>query len=181
MPRSAPTDPAAGGWDAHYLQMSEVVYPRGRSSPPLFIVRTASLHSADGDQGVFTQLFAYRRATDRFAQVYGRLTGHNNNQEVRFVESGPLEGSVISAEPTDNSPYGFWVSVSRLTSGYTYVRILRYRSATRYADGNLLAVIDSEMPNIENRLGLWRPGSPLPLPAGPCPKPRLTGMELWCK
>jgi hypothetical protein len=176
-----PQTPAdASGWDAHYLDVSKAVYPRGPSAPPLLLLRTASLHSADGDQAVFTQLLAYRRATDRFARVYSRLTERNNDQEVRFIESGPLEGRVISAEPTDNSPYGFWVSVSKLTSGYTYVQILRYRSATRYSDGNPLAVIDSEMPNIESRLGLWRPGSPLPLPAGPCPRSRLRGMELWC-
>ena len=31
-------------------------------------------------------------------------------------------------------------------------------------DGNPPAVIDSEMPNIEERLGLWRPGQRLPTP-----------------
>jgi len=175
-----PAAGAASGWDAHDLQVSTVVYPRGPSAPPLLLVRTASLHSGDGDQAVFTQLLAYRRNADRFAQVYGRLTGRNNNQEVRFIHSGPLMGSVVSAEPTDDKPYGFWVSVSKLTPGYTYVEVLRYRSATRYGDGNALAVIDSEMANIESRLGLWRPGAPLPLPAAPCPKPRLAGMELWC-
>jgi hypothetical protein len=171
---------AASGWDAHYLDVSKVVYPHGPSAAPLLLVQTASLHSGDGDQAIFTQLLAYRRAADRLAQVYGHLTGRNNNEEVRFIGSGPLEGSVISAGPTANSPYEFWVSVSKLTSGYTYAQVLRYRSATRYGDGNPLAVIDSEMPNIESRLGLWRPGSPLPLPAAPCPKPRLTAMELWC-
>jgi len=170
----------AGGWDAHNLEASKVVYPRGPSAPPLLLVRTASLRGANGDQAVFTQLLAYRRASDRFAQIYGHLTGRNNNQEVRFIESGPLEGGVISVEPTDNSPFGFWVSVSKLTSAYTYVQVLRYRSATRYGDGNPLAVIDSEMPNIESRLSLQRRGAPLPLPAAPCPRPRLTGMELWC-
>ncbi|HXQ10411.1 MAG TPA: hypothetical protein VN805_05355 [Caulobacteraceae bacterium] len=84
-----PQTPAGvtSGWDAHYLDVSKVVYPRGPSAPPLLMLRTASLHSGDGDQAVFTQLFAYRRASDRFAQIYGHLTGRNNNQEVRFIEA----------------------------------------------------------------------------------------------
>ncbi len=45
-----------------------------------------------------------------------------------------------------------------------YSRIPRYRSATLYNDGNPLAVVDSEMPNIGERLGLRRPGAPLPAP-----------------
>jgi hypothetical protein len=117
---------------------------------------------------------------DQFTRIYGRTTGRNNNQDVRFMSSGPLAGGVISAEPTKNSPYAFWITVNRLTPGYTYEQVLRYRSATRYNDGNSLAVIDSEMPNIQRRLGLWKDGSPLPLPARACRKPRLVKMELWC-
>lgn len=40
-----------------------------------------------------------------------------------------------------------------------YHQIMRYRSARRYADGNPLAVIDSEMPGLWQRLGLMRAGS----------------------
>jgi len=36
------------------------------------------------------------------------------------------------------------------------------------------------MPNILKRLRLWKPGQPLPLPAGRCPRPRLVKSELWC-
>ena len=54
------------------------------------------------------------------------------------------------------------------------------RSATHYSDNNPLAVIDSEMPNIEQRLGYWKSGVALPLPSGACPRPRLIRMELWC-
>jgi hypothetical protein len=74
---------------------------------------------------------------------------------------------VIAAEPTDDAPYAYWIAVSRLGAG-GYAQALRYRSATRYGDGNPLSVIDSEMPNILQRLGLWRSGSPPPLPAEPC-------------
>jgi hypothetical protein len=159
-----------------------VVYPGGPSKAPLLLIQTASEHSGDGDQAIYTQLLAYRTKTDTFAPVYAHQTGHNNNQEVRFITSGPLMGAVISAEPTQDRPYAFWITVSRLGPAYTaYRQVLRYHSATGYGDGNQLAVIDSEMAGIESRLGLWRKGQPLPLPASPCPKPRLTKMELWCE
>ncbi len=45
-------------------------------------------------------------------------------------------------------------------------RVLRYSGNTRYGkDGNPLAVIDSEMPETLRRLGLWKTGDALPVPA----------------
>jgi hypothetical protein len=172
-----------GAWEAHYLRVAKPVYPRGPSAAPLLLVQTASLQAFDGNQGVFTQLLKYDRANDRFERVYGYVTGTNNNQEVRFIRDGPLEGSVILVDPTSNAPYAYWVTVNQFTSADVYRQALRYRSATRYNDGNPLAVIDSEMPNIERRLGLWKPGAPLPLPshaAKPCVRPHLKNTELWC-
>lgn len=169
---------SAYGWDAHYLDFAKVVHPPGGA--PLLMVRTRSLHSADGGQAVFTQLFAYRPSSDRFVRVYDHVTGTNNNQEVRYIASGPLAGGVVVAEPTSKGPYRFWVTVSETKPGSDYRQVLRYRSATGYNDGNVLKVIDSEMPNIERRLGLWRPGQPLPLPAAGCARPELRHMELWC-
>jgi hypothetical protein len=166
--------------DPHFLNVASLVHPRGKAGAPLLLLRTSSLLSGDGDQFVFTQLFAYRPAADRFEQVYERETGHNNNQEVRFIAAGPLAGDVIAAQPTDHAPYGFWITVSQLTPAYTYRQVARFRSATRYNDGNPLAVIDSEMANIQAHLGVWRAGAPPPLPARPCPNPRLAHMELWC-
>ena len=58
--------------------------------------------------------------------------------------------------------------------------MLRYRITTRYGDGNPLALIDSEMPNIQMRLVLIKPGGQLPLPAGKCPNERLIKRALWC-
>ncbi|MGA0601411.1 hypothetical protein ACO2Q3_11975 [Caulobacter sp. KR2-114] len=165
-------------WNAHNLDDARIVRA---GATPLLWLRTSSLPGANGDQAVLYQLLAYRRAADRFEPVYALQTGRNNNQDARFVTRGPLAGAVISAEPTPNAPFGFWVTVSRLSPGGGAFRpVLRYRSATRYGDGNPLAVIDSEMPNILQRLGLWLPGQPLPLPAGPCPKPRLVKGALWC-
>ena len=179
--RLDPTPPGRDElWVPHFLEVAKVVSPRGRSSAPLVLLQTASVHSGDGDQVVYRQILAYRRDSDRFEQIYSHYTGRNRNEDVRLLTSGPLAGAVISAEPTENAPFGFWMTVSALTPAYTYRQVLRYRSATHYGDGNPLAVIDSEMPNIEMRLGLWRPGSPLPLPASACPKPRLVHMELWC-
>ncbi|HEX5183325.1 MAG TPA: hypothetical protein VFW19_09270 [Allosphingosinicella sp.] len=162
----------------HFLNSAGIVRPHGRA---LLLIETSSVHSGDGDQIEATQILAYDRGGDRFVPAYGKMVGHNRNEEVRYMASGPLNGAMISAEPTGNAPYCYWIVVSRLGPAGTYRQVLRYRSATRYDDGNSLAVIDSEMPNIERRLGLWRPGTPLPLPKGRCPKPRLAGMELWCE
>lgn len=163
--------------EPHELARADVV--RSPSGQPLLLVQTGSVHSGNGDQLVRTQLLAYRPAEDRFERVYEHVTGRNNNQQVRYVEAGPLKGDVVSVEPTQDAPFGFWVVVNAPASG-GFQEVLRYRSATRYGDGNPLAVIDSEMPNMAQRLGLWTPGSPLPLPAGACPSPHLVKMALWC-
>lgn len=171
--------PAGPFSEPHYLRDARIVYPRGPGGRPLLLVVTASLNSGDGDQIRFTQLLAYERNRDRFAPAYSRWTGRNNNQEVRYVDAGPLRGDVISAEPTEDVPFGFWITLDAPTPHGAYARVLRYRSATGYGDGNPLPVIDSEMPSIFRRLGIGRPGA-LPLPQGSCPKPHLVQMELWC-
>jgi hypothetical protein len=173
---------SSADWEPHYLKLSQPVYPNGKTAAPLLQLVTASLHAGDGGQVVVTQLLKYDLEHDAFERIYVHATGTNNNQEVRFIIDGPLRGSVISAEPTSDAPYGYWITVSRFTPARIYHEAIRYRSATRYNDGNALAVIDAEMPNIEQRLGLWRSGSPLPLPQdGQCPKPNLKHMELWCQ
>lgn len=183
-PVSAEPPSAAGSsvdWGPHYLRTAKTVYPHDGRRGPLLELVTASVHAGDGGQAVVTQLLKYDRRRDAFQRIYFHATGTNNNEEVRFVAGGPLDGSVIAAEPTADAPYGYWVTVDRLTPARTYQRVLRYRSATRYNDGNPLPVIDSEMPNIERRLGLWKPGQPMPLPTGAkCPTPRLERTELWC-
>jgi len=185
--RSCQTDLRRMLWDGepdnpylgpHFLRKAEIV--RLLSGQALLLVQAANLPSGDGEQGVATQLFAYDRRGDRFIQVYAKRTPRNENQEVRYIRGGPLQGAVISAEPTRDAPFGFWIIVDRPTRPSTYRQVLRYRSATRYGDGNPLAVIDSEMPNIWRRLGLWHPGARLPLPKGRCPRPRMVRMELWC-
>lgn len=174
-------DPSAD-WDPHYLLVAKPVYPNGPSKPPLLELVTASLHAGDGGQIRVTQLIRYDRRRDRFKRVYSSLTGTNNNQEVRFIQSGRLQGAMVSADPTSDAPYGYWIEVSRPTPTNGYLQVLRYRSATLYGDGNDLAVIDSEMPEMQRRLGLRAAGSPLPLPTSkPCPRPRLKAKALWCE
>jgi hypothetical protein len=176
-----PPDPSyVSMWEPRQLFVARIVYPRGRSAPPLLLTRTGGSIGYDGSQPIFTQLLAYRREGDRFESVFRQVVGRNTNPEVRFINAGALRGDVVVAEPTENAPFGYWITVHRLSPSYRYRPILRYRSATMYGDENPLAVIDSEMPNIQQRLGLWRPDRPLPLPAKGCPKPRLVKMELWC-
>lgn len=185
LPLRAPTPDYAIAWEPHYLLTAKVVYPRGPKAAPFLLIVTGSLNSGDGDQIVSTQLVTYDAGRDAFRRVYGEHTGHNNNQEIRFVSDGPLRGSVITAEPLERLPYGYWITVNKPTSARVYRQVLRYRSATLYNDGNPLAVIDSEMPNIESRLGLWKVGQPIPTPnlsggGKPCLKPSLRHTELWC-
>jgi hypothetical protein len=163
--------------EPHYLEDAEIVHPRAGAA--LLLLQTFSVRRGDGDQFVVTRLFGYDRARDQFVAVYEHGTGRNNNQEIRYIKAGPLKGAVISAEPTDNAPFAYWIAVSRLRAG-GYAQVLRYRSATRYGDGNPLSVIDAEMPDIQQRLGLRHAGAPLPLPAGGCPKPHLVRTALWC-
>ena len=188
--RSAPCDPQLQNVpdsaddlfaEPHYLKAVKIVYPRERTDPPLLFVQTSSLHSGDGDQLISTQVLAYEKSQNRFVRIYEYTTGRNNNEEVRYISSAMLKGDIISVDPTENAPYGYWVTVNALTPQYTYKTVLHYRSATHYGDNNPLAMIDSEMPNIEEHLGYWKPGDSLPVPSGACPKPRLIGMELWCK
>lgn len=140
----------------------------------------ASFHAGNGSQNRTALILAYRSSARRFEQIFKEQGGGNNNQETRYIAAGPLKGAMITVFATHNAPYGYWVTVHRLTSDYRYQQVLRYRSATLYGDGNSLAVIDSEMPNILRRLGLWRAGQPLPLPEAPCPRPHLMKTELWC-
>lgn len=83
-----------------------------------------------------------------------------------------------------------WVIAGRVIEVYApgnsgrYARILRYRSHTGYGDGNPLPVIDSEMPAILERLGLWKPGDALPVPEplpANCGRLILNRGEEWCR
>lgn len=175
---AAPGEAAGSSFSqAHYLGKPVIIHPAGDAT--LLRIDVGSLHAGNGDQLHGLVLLSYDRAADTFRVAYRHVAGHNNNQEIRYIDAGALRGAVISAEPTQDAPFGYWVTVSRFT-GNTYGQALRYRSATRYGDNNPLAVIDAEMPDIQRRLGLWHPGQPLPLPAKGCPNPHLLRGALWC-
>ena len=148
-----------------------MVYPGGPAKAPLLLVQTASLHSGDGDQAIYTQLLAYRAGADKFAPVYAHETGRNNNQEVPLSPRGPLirRGDRRRTDPGSalrllDHGEPAWAGLHHLAE------VLRYRSATGYGDGNQLAVIDSRRwPGIENRLGLWRKAEAAAAPR--CPQP----------
>jgi hypothetical protein len=165
---------------------AQIVLPGLDRAHPLLLLSTGAASGANGGHAIYTQLFAYDRQRDQFESVFHNGVGSNNNQETRFVEHGPLRGDVIVAAPTESAPYGYWISVFPWNSSHPYSSIaLRYRSGTRYGDGNPLPVIDSEMPNILKHLGQWKSGDRLPIP-GRMPMDctghlYLRGGEEWCE
>ena len=168
----------------YHLFASSVVYANQNKSSPLLFLKVCGAVSGDGDCGIATALYTYDKINDRFIRVFLNLTGRNNNQATRFVESGPLQGDVIVDNPTENAPYTYWIEVYRAGDSGQYGQILRYRGHTGYSDGNPLAVADSEMPEILHRLGLWQPGDPLPAPAHlpqGCRHLFMRHGEEWCK
>ena len=107
----------------------------------------------------------YDRGADRFVRVFLNLTGRNNNQNTRFVESGPLQGDVIVDVPTENAPYGYWIEVYRANESDSTHRFSAIAVARITEMASPLAVADSEMPERLSYLGLWKPGDALPVPA----------------
>jgi len=168
----------------YHFFAGSVVYANQGKSDPLLFVKVCGAEGPNGNCGIATALYRYDKAADRFIRVFLNLTGRNNNQATRFVESGPLRGDVIVDYPAENAPYTYWIEVYRAGDSGQYGRILRYRGHTGYSDGNPLAVADSEMPEILRRLGLWHPGDPLPVPARlpeGCREVFLRHGEEWCK
>jgi len=167
-----------------HLLDGRVVFGGSGGSLPMLFLKTCGERSGDGDCGISTGLYVYDRRADQFVPVFSNVTGHNENQATRFVESGPLRGAVIVDDPTADAPFTYWIEVYRPGPSGHYVRVLRYRGHTGYGDGNNLAVADSEMPEILRRLGLWRPGDPLPLPlffeGAECPHRVMRKGEEWC-
>lgn len=163
------------------LYTAMVAFAGADNTSPLLLIKTGSASGGDGGHAIYTELFAYDSRSHNFQSVFSNATGSNNNQETRFIEQGPLRGDVIAADPTSSAPFGYWISVYASGAKDAHFRsILRYRSATHYGDGNHLAVIDSEMPGILRRMGLWGPDDPLPAPAG-CNHPVLRHGEEWCE
>jgi hypothetical protein len=168
----------------YHLLAGSVVYANQNKSSPLLFLKVCGEEGPNGNCAIVTALYKYDKGADQFIRVFLNLTGRNNNQATRFVESGPLQGDVIVANPTENAPYTYWIEVYRAEDSGQYGRILRYRGLTGYSDGNPLAVADSEMPEILRRLGFWQSGDPLPIPAHlpkGCRDVFMRHGEEWCK
>ncbi len=164
---------------------AKVVFAGAGHTRPLLLIRSGSAYGVDGGHLIITELFRYARRSNRFESIFAHATSSNNNQETRFIARGPLRGDVVVAVPTAGPPYAYWIRVYAPNArGQQMDLALRYRSITGYGDGNPLAVIDSEMPNILRRLGKWRPGQALPipphLPADCRPRFYLVHGEQWC-
>ncbi len=171
------------------LSASKLVYPGPGKT--LLMIKASTRSGANGSHGIFTVLFDYDRKADGFRVGFFNVTGSNGNQETRFIETGPLLGAVLVADPyggapppTRVNPYGYSVEVYKRDAAGRYARVLAYRGRTSYGDGNPLAVIDSEMPETLHRLGLWKPGDvlsvPLRMPAGCTRLVMRKGVE-WCE
>lgn len=134
---------------------------------------------------VQTTLYRYDPSTDRFGRVFVHDSGgSNNNQAARFVEQGPLQGDVIVDYPAVYAPYAYWIQVYAPGKSGQYARILRCRGRTGYGGRNPLPVADSEMPEILERPGLWKPGDALPVPPRRpegCVRLVFRNGEEWCK
>lgn len=143
---------------------ADVVFSGPGRTLPLLKIKGCTNPGINGNCGISTFLFAYDRQTDRFRVVFFNMTSRNNNEETRFIENGPLLGSVIVAYPTSDAPFRYVVEVYRRTSDSEYSQVLKYRGHTGYGDRNSLAVIDSEMPETLRRLGLWKADDALPIP-----------------
>lgn len=171
--------------NSYHFLAAKVVFAGANHTDPLLLVSTGGAFGADGNHAIYTHLFQYNRRMDRFEVAFHNMTYSNNNQETRFIRHGALRGDVIVAQPTETAPYVYWISIYlRNTKGKYSDLVLRYRSVTRYGDGNHLAVIDSEMPNILEHFDKWKPGEPLPiprhLPSGCAHHLFLRGREEWC-
>ena len=174
------------GWftTAYHLLAARVVYAGRNRRGPLVLLRLCDALNAFGPCGTATELYRYERGSNRFVRVFLNVKGRDNNPATRFVRRGPLRGDIIVDYPTAHAPYRYWVEVYKAGKSGQYVRILRYRGHTGYADGNVLQVADSEMAEILRHLGLWHRGDPLPVPAHlpeGCAHLVLRDQEEWCR
>lgn len=185
--KSYPTQWPAPSWYFQPYELSDtrIVYGGQARTKPLLLVKTCSGRGGDGNCSIETDLYRYHRQSDLFREVFTNESGgSNNNQASRFVGHGPLTGDVIVDYPTSRAPYVYWIEVYSPGKTGQYARVLRYRSHTRYGDGNPLPVADSEMTAIMQRLGLWKPGDALPVPPNmpsECGRLVLRHAEEWCQ
>jgi hypothetical protein len=169
--------------EAYHLTEDKIVYAGSGDTQPLLWLKTCSTGSGDGDCDVRATVYSYEAKQDRFVSDFSyNAGGANNNNNARFIESGPLRGDIVADHPTKNAPYTYMIELYGRGKAGRYVQILKYRGHTGYGDGNQLPVAYSEMPEILRRLGLWHRSDPLPIPPNTnCPNPTLLHSEEWCQ
>jgi hypothetical protein len=163
-----------------------VFRPDERSQDPLLVATVMGNYSgplgATGPVGPI--IWAYRPDTDSFEEIFSGSRSSSVAEEVRLVASGPLAGDIVVNDRMDRRPYPYRIRVYQLLATRHYAKLLEYKSKAKYRDGNSLRVIDEEMPEIERRLGLWKPGDPLPVPPerpNGCTSLVLRKGVEWCK
>ena len=163
------------------LDEASIISPERR--PPLLVTATRPDVWTSGAGNLYIDFWTYRRNSDEFENVFSNRSNQNNNEETRFIRSGPLSGDIAVSRAPTRAPYHYDIVIYRPSKAGKYFEILKFTGKTRYGDGNQLAVIDSEMPEIERRLHLWRPEDPPPTP--PEMPTRCTTVEMrngveWC-
>ena len=103
----------------------------------------------------------------RLIERFSNQSSRNNNEETRIMKNGPLAGMIVAASQGMRAPWGYGIAVYRLSKAGNYEQILKYVGKTRYGDGNEMAVIILEMPEIERRPRLLETGRPI-AGAGAC-------------
>jgi hypothetical protein len=160
-----------------------IIPPSEKLRWPLLVL-TADEWSGGPGQPKGTMVWAYRPKPDKFDLIFSNQTSQSRNQETRIIVDGPLSGDIVVAIPTERAPWPYEITVYRLSQSAHYARILDYNTTTRFDDGNPLAVIDAEMPEIERRLHLWKPGDLLPAPLRMPPRCRTVELQKgieWCR
>ena len=158
-----------------------VVHPRSVSAA-LLAMKAAYIPGGSGAP-VDTAVWTYRADRDTFERIFFHTSNLSDNEETRVVAKGPLAGYIVADTPNPRWPYPYDITVYRLSAARRYAAMLHYRSNTRFGDGNGLAVIDAEMPEIERLLNLRKPDDPLPRPlylASHCKTPTLRKGAEWC-
>jgi hypothetical protein len=168
------------------FESSSTFQPRDKSQNPLIVVTAG--WTGGGSAFLYGPLiWAYHPKLARFDLIFSATENKSNNGEVRFITSGPLAGDVVLDRLTSPWPYRYNIVVYRLLRSESYVKILDYNGNTTEGDGNALAVIDAEMPQIEQRLHVWKLGDPLPtISQNSMPPQCKTGIRLqkgllWCE
>jgi hypothetical protein len=184
---ACPAGRTDSGFKSPYNHFGQVVifYPKSRPQKPLLVVMAGGNWGGPGFP-FGPLIWSYDHTADQFDERLAVNRSANTNGESRFILDGPLAGDVIADQASYRRhprSYAYEIVLYRLLASGHYALALDYYGKSSWGDGNALDVIDAEMPEIERRLGLWKPGETLPpaqnLPPG-CSVYLRNGLE-WCK